>query len=210
MKSRPPAFVVTGGAACGKSTVAAALATALGALFHDSDREVRELLLHDHSVRQAVCKAFPSACTGDQSISKPALRAIVLADPSARRQLELLLHPGVRAAREAARQTAISQNRALVAEIPLFFETRCPDPFDQIVGVFASPTIQLQRLDARGLPPREAHALLEAQLPWTAKIPSCDRVLWNDGSSASLQRQIAILLQEMACFSNFQPTEKTY
>ncbi len=200
MKSPPPALVVTGGAACGKSTVAAALATALGAVYHDSDSVVRDLLLHNNSIRQAVCKAFPAACTADQSISKPALRSLVLADPAARQQLELLLHPGVRTARQTARQTALAENRALVAEIPLFFEVRCPDHFDKVIGVFASPAIQLRRLAIRGLPPREARALLEAQLPWSAKISACDQVLWNDGDETCLHRQISLLLQNTACF----------
>lgn len=202
MKSTPPALVVTGGAACGKSTVAAALASGLGAVYHDSDSVVRELLLHNHSVRQAVCDAFPAACTQDHTISKAALRSLVLADPAARQQLEYLLHPRVRAARQIARQTALLENRALVAEIPLFFETRCPDQFDQVVGVFASPVLQLQRLAARGLSSQEARAFLEAQLPWSSKISACDQVLWNDGTSISLQRQITILLQNMACFSS--------
>jgi dephospho-CoA kinase len=76
-----------------------------------------------------------------------------------------------------------------VSDIPLLFETGEPDAFDAIVLVDAPEPVRLRRLMTdRGLPEREARALIEAQLPASRKRARSDFVIDNDGDLAALER----------------------
>src|SRR5689334_5230866 len=88
---------LTGGVASGKSTVAALLA-ALGAVVVDSDLLAREVVEPGTPGLAAVVEAFgPDVLTADGTLDRPALGRRVFGDEEARRRLEGILHPLIRA-----------------------------------------------------------------------------------------------------------------
>jgi dephospho-CoA kinase len=113
----------------------------------------------------------------------------VLADPAERRNLEAIVHPAV----EAERQRLLVEARdgadaIVVSDIPLLFEVMDPAGFDAVVLVDAPEARRLERLvRLRGLPEKEAAALLAAQLPGDTKRPRADFVIDNDGTREALR-----------------------
>src|SRR3954465_7016257 len=91
---------LTGGIGSGKSTVSALLARR-GAVIIDSDRIARGGLEPGAPGRAAVGAACgPQVLTADGALDRPALAAVVFADPEARRTLDAIVHPLVRARAE--------------------------------------------------------------------------------------------------------------
>jgi dephospho-CoA kinase len=181
---------LTGNIAAGKSAVVE-LFRRWGATVLDADAIVREVQAPGGPVLQGIVERFgPGVQAPDGTLDRAALRRMVLADPRAREALERLVHPAVYARLTAlAAEAAARGDPIVVSDIPLLFETGEPDAFDAIVLVDAPEPVRLRRLMTdRGLPEREARALIEAQLPASRKRARSDFVIDNDGDLAALER----------------------
>ena len=125
---------LTGGVASGKSTVAAILA-GLGAVVVDADLLAREVVEPGTPGLAAVAEAFgPGVLADDGSLDRPALGAVVFADPDARRRLEAILHPLIRS-RAAELEAAAPEGTVVVHDIPLLAETGQADRFEAVLVV---------------------------------------------------------------------------
>ena len=113
---------LTGGIGSGKSTVAGLLA-ARGAVVIDADRIAREVVEPGTPGLAAVVEAFgPEVLTPDGALDRPALAAVVFADPEARRRLDAIVHPLVRR-RSAELDAAVPRDTVVVHDVPLLVET---------------------------------------------------------------------------------------
>ena len=187
---------LTGGIASGKSLVAAELAR-LGAVVIDADMLAREVVEPGTPGIAAVVERFgPEVLDGDR-LDRARLGAIVFADPAARRDLEQIIHPAVRA-RAAELERAADPDAVVVHVIPLLVETGQQDDFDRVVVVDADPETQLARLRARdGLSEYAAQARLAAQASRHERRAAADSVLENRGSVSDLLGQIRALWAEL-------------
>ncbi|MFM8829761.1 MAG: dephospho-CoA kinase [Spartobacteria bacterium] len=193
---------ITGGIASGKSTFTRALAQIRAARIFDSDACARELLDSDSSVRDAVIRdILPTAYRADGKPDRAAIRAIVFSDPAAKARLEAILHPLVRARRQALAEDARSEGRDLLVDIPLLFETGASSGFDLVVTVACSQEIQTRRAMSRGLTLAQVQQIVASQWGNAQKIAQSDFVVWNDGSLRMLQAQaeeLAARLEKMS------------
>lgn len=193
---------ITGGIASGKSTFTRALAQIRAARIFDSDACARELLDSDSSVRDAVIRdILPTAYRADGKPDRAAIRAIVFSDPAAKARLEAILHPLVRARRQALAEAARSEGRDLLVDIPLLFETGASSGFDLVVTVACSQEIQTRRAMSRGLTLAQVQQIVASQWGNAQKIAQSDFVVWNDGSLRMLQAQaeeLAARLEKMS------------
>ena len=181
---------ITGGIASGKSTFTRALVEIRGASIFDSDACARELLDADPAVREAVIRdILPTAYRPDGTPDRAAIRAIVFSDPAAKARLEAILHPLVRARRQALAEDARAGGRDLFVDIPLLFETAASSAFDLVVAVACSPEIQTRRAMSRGLTLAQVQQIVASQWGNAKKIAQSDFVVWNDGSLRMLQAQ---------------------
>jgi dephospho-CoA kinase len=180
---------LTGNVAAGKSTVAE-LFRRWGATIIDADEIVRELQAPGGSVLAAIVERFgPTVMTSEGGLNRPALRAVVLADPQALADLNALVHPAVAARRHELLAGARRRgDRLVVSDIPLLFETDDPAGFDAVVLVDAPAAVRRARLAERGLPSDEAERLMAAQHPAAEKRARSHFVIDNDGDRASLER----------------------
>ena len=113
---------LTGGIGSGKSTVAGLLA-GRGAVVVDADRLAREVVAPGTPGLAAVVEEFgPQVLAADGSLDRPALAAVVFADPAARARLDAVVHPLVRA-RAAEATAAAPPDAVLVQDVPLLVET---------------------------------------------------------------------------------------
>jgi dephospho-CoA kinase len=185
---------LTGGVATGKSTFAQLLSERAEFLCFDADACVHELLATDRGVAEAVRREFG---LDGPPVERRALREIVFRDSGARRRLEAILHPPVRARWQALAADARATGRRLLADIPLLFETGAADFFDVTVVVAAAPGVQRRRLAARGLEPATIDGMLASQLAMREKVTRAGIVVWNDGSLGALARQADLLLENL-------------
>jgi dephospho-CoA kinase len=188
---------LTGGIASGKSLVAAELATR-GAIIIDADVLAREVVEPGTPALAAIIDRFGSDVVQDGQLDRVRLAQIVFADPSARRDLERIVHPAVRA-RAAELERAAGDAAVVVHVIPLLVETGQHKNFDLVVTVDADHETQVQRLMARnGFTRAEAESRIAAQASREDRKRSADVVLDNTGTVAQLREQIDALWAELS------------
>lgn len=185
---------LTGGVGSGKSRVAALLGQ-LGAAVLSADEVARALLQPGTDAFRAVVQAFgPEVLSPDGSLDRRALARRVFADPAARRRLEAITHPAIRAEllrRLAELRAATAPPPVVAVEIPLLFETGARYPCDEIWVVYAPEEVRIQRVMARdGLTRDEVVARLRAQWPLEDKLPLADVVIDNGGPWEETERQV--------------------
>jgi dephospho-CoA kinase len=182
---------LTGGLGCGKST-AAGMFAAHGFATMDSDAIVRNVVLKDAAVIAAIREHFGNEVLAAGEVDRRQVARRVFADQAALRWLEELVHPRVFV--HWRTRLAEAPDKAWVLEVPLLFEKSLQNWFDFTVGVASHSTVQLARLEQRGLPPPLARQRISQQLPLAQKIELADFVLLNDGSLAFLREQVARLV----------------
>jgi dephospho-CoA kinase len=183
---------LTGGIASGKSLVAAELA-ARGAVIIDADVLAREVVEPGTPALAAIIDKFGPQIMRDGELDRSQLGAIVFADPDARRDLERIVHPAVRA-RAAELERAADPDAVVVHVIPLLVETGQPEDFDVVVTVDVDHETQIQRLIARnGFSRAEAAARVDAQADSEERRTAADVVVDNHGNLEDLREQIAAL-----------------
>jgi dephospho-CoA kinase len=176
------AIGITGGVATGKSTVAAALHQTLSAHltveWFNADFEARRLTDSDLHVQEVIRSVFGAQLFDSEGrLRRERLRELIFRDPSARKTLESILHPRIRAAWLERRHTST----LLLAEIPLLFETKAEEHLDLVVVTACSRSAQINRLvEVRRLAPDLAERMIMAQMPLEEKIKRGDRLVWTD------------------------------
>ncbi len=198
------ALALTGGIACGKSTVAEMLA-ARGWRVIDTDEIAHELMLPGTPVWKKVVDAFgPSILNKDESIHRRALGDLVFADPQKRQLLNALTHPAIRAQWQAMLESSSQQgddsllSLPIVVAIPLLYETGAETAFARVLCVGAPRAMQAARLRARGLNAAQIEGRLSSQLPVEEKMRRADVAIWNAGSLAALKRQVDLFAAQHA------------
>jgi dephospho-CoA kinase len=188
---------VTGGIAAGKSEVSARLAT-LGAVVIDADVLAREVVEPGTPALAEVVVAFGPAVLGeDGRLDRAVVGAQVFADPSARRRLESIIHPRVRA-RAAELEAQAPAGAVVVHDIPLLVESGQTGDFDAVVVVECPPRLQLRRLMShRGLTSDEAAARIAAQADPEQRRAVADYVIDNRGSLELLDRQVSAVWRRL-------------
>ena len=187
---------LTGGIASGKSTAAAALARH-GAVLVDADLLAREVVEPGTPGLEAVVARFGTQVLDGDRLDRPALGRLVFTDAAARRDLERIIHPLVRA-RAAEIEAAADPDAVVVHVIPLLVETGQSQSFDLCVVVDVDRETQLARLAQRdGFDADQANARIAAQASRDARLAAADIVLDNRGSVAELKKQVAAVWSDL-------------
>lgn len=181
---------LTGGIGAGKSAVARRLAE-LGAVVIDADRLAREVVEPGTDGLAEVRKAFGrDVLASDGSLDRPALAAKVFGNEAARRRLEEIVHPRVRA-RTAELVATAPPDAVVVNDVPLLVETGLADSFDVVVVVEAPEQVRVERLvRERGMTRQQAAERIATQAPETRRRVVADVVLDNSGDLETLHRQV--------------------
>jgi dephospho-CoA kinase len=188
---------LTGGIGAGKSEVSRRLAE-LGAVVVDADLLARQVVAPGTDGLADVVAAFGREVLGpDGALDRAALGARVFSDDDARRQLEAIIHPRVRA--QAAKLEAAAPDDAVVIhDIPLLVETGQADRFDAVVVVDAADDIRMERLvRGRGMSPTEAHARITAQASRSERLAAADHVVSNDEGLSELDAAVEQLWRRL-------------
>ncbi len=186
---------LTGGIASGKTTVSRLFAR-LGVRIIDTDVIARDVVAPGTPLLQQVDQELgPGLIGAHGALQRRQLRERVFADPDARRRLEALLHPAIRA--EVARQSAQATGPYHILVIPLLVEGQGRIPVERVLVVDCPEELQIQRLQARdGSSLAEARAMLAAQTSRAARLAAADDVIVNDGDPDRLEGAVAALHQK--------------
>ena len=190
---------LTGGIACGKSTVSTEL-RALGAAIVDADALAHELSQPYQSIYNAYVERFGrEIVTVDGTLDRAAIARRVFADPAVRAEVEAIAHPIIRRAAEERLRAARDENkRAAVLDVPLLFEAGWDALADETWVVALPREEQLARLLARdtSMDAGEARARIAAQMPLTEKCARADVVIDNSGTVEEIREYIGKLWKE--------------
>ena len=199
------AIALTGGIASGKSATAQRFAQH-GAPVFDADVAARDLVARGQPALAEIASAFGKAMlSNDGEIDRARLREIVFADASARRQLEAILHPRIRARLIAQAQD--SRDPYCVLAIPLFAECRVDYAWvDRVLCTDAPRAVQLERLLHRhGIDAATARGVLDAQVSRAERLRLADDVIDNTGPLSALDATVARLHQRYLALAAARP-----
>jgi len=180
---------LTGGIACGKSTVANLFA-ALGVPIIDTDLLAREVVTPGSPLLREITAHFGMQVLGsDGSLDRQELRARIFADPAQRQWLDALMHPAIRELTDA--RTEAATGPYVIVAIPLLVETGGAARFERVLVVDCDPKLQVARLAARDGNSREqAERILAAQASRAERLAVAHDVIHNDGDIAALRDQV--------------------
>jgi len=184
---------LTGGIGCGKSKATEIFAQ-LGAGVVDTDVISRELTAAGGAAMKAVATEFGrDYVLPDGGLDRPRMRALVFTDSAAKRKLESILHPLIRAA--SHQRIGAATEPYVILIVPLLLETGAyRELLDRILVVDCDEDQQVARTMARsGLTEDEVRAIMAAQLPRSERLKRADDVLHNDDDIKSLHSQIETL-----------------
>jgi dephospho-CoA kinase len=181
---------LTGGIGSGKSSVAARLAE-LGAVIIDSDRLARDVVEPGTDGHAAVVERFGDKVLGPGGgIDRAALATEVFGDPAARKDLEAIIHPRVRARTAEIAQEA-PPGAVVVNDVPLLVEAGLRSAYNLVVVVLASEHTRIARLRAdRAMDENEARARIAAQATDEQRRAVADVVIENDGTLTQLRAEV--------------------
>lgn len=181
---------LTGGIGAGKSVVAQRLA-AHGAVVIDADRLAREVVAPGTDGLREVVDAFGADLVGtDGALDRTALATRVFADEPARRRLESIIHPRVRA-RTAELTAAAAPDAVVVNDVPLLVESGLAPTYHLVIVVEAEEATRVARLvRTRDMDERQARARIRAQASDEARRAAADVMITNDGTLAELHTTV--------------------
>ena len=195
-RGRPLILGLTGSIGMGKTTVAGMFARR-GVPVFDADREVRRMQGPGGPLVDEIEAAFPGT-TGPAGVDRAELGARVFGDPAALARLEAIVHPSVRAAREAfLREHADAP--LVVFDIPLLFEKGGIDEVDEVAVVSAPAEVQRERVLAReGMTAERFAEILALQMPDAEKRARADHVIETGRPLTETETAVAKLAEKLS------------
>lgn len=181
---------LSGGIGSGKSTVSARLAE-LGAVVVDADRVAREVVEPGRPALAEIRRRFGAeVLTADGALDRPALGAVVFADPQARRDLEAITHPRI-AERTQELVAGAPPDAVVVHDIPLLVELDRAGDYALTVIVDVPEEVRLRRLvELREMDEGEARRRIAAQADDEQRHRAADVLLDNTASVEELRAAV--------------------
>lgn len=188
---------LTGGIASGKSAVAGIIA-GYGIAVIDADQLARDAVVPESAALSRIVEVFGAAVLkNDGSLDRAALAGKIFSSSAARRDLESILHPAIKAlAQQQLDSLRLKGVPVVFYMAPLLIEAGAVDRVDEIWVVYADRETQLKRIQQRDSVSREdAEKRLAAQLPMDEKVTYGRVVIDNCGSLVELRRRVEALLR---------------
>ena len=190
MSETPFVIGLTGGIGSGKSA-AADLFAARGALMVDTDQIAHQLTAPGGAAMDAIRQAFGNGVVAaDGALNRAAMRALAFEDPDARKRLEAILHPMIRA--ESERLCLAATTPYVMLVVPLLIESGTyRQRVRRLCGVDCPEEVQVARVMQRsGLEERQVRAIMAAQASRAERLAAADDVIDNGGSYEQLAAQV--------------------
>ncbi|NIE68616.1 dephospho-CoA kinase [Burkholderia sp. Ax-1719] len=187
---------LTGGIGSGKSTVADLFA-ARGVPLVDTDVIAHRVTApHGIAMPQIAAQFGPEFVAADGSMDRARMRALVFGDEAARKRLEAITHPLIRA--ETERETREANGAYVMLVVPLLVESGAwKTRVNRVLTVDCSVETQIARVMSRnGFTREQVLAIIARQATREARLSAADNVIVNDGVTLeALAQDVEILHQ---------------
>ena len=199
---------LTGNIACGKSTVEAMLRDASVPVI-DADHVARAVVAPGEPALREIVEHFgEQVLQMDGSLDRPALGAIVFADPSARAALEAITHPRIH--QRIAQLLGDLAGKGIplaVVSAALMIESGSSKNYAGLLVVTCPEETQMERLRSRDdFSESDALARIRSQMPQAKKAARADQVIDNSGTVEETREQVESWLAEVGNPSVFSPS----
>ncbi|WP_322049091.1 dephospho-CoA kinase [Paraburkholderia sp. J67] len=187
---------LTGGIGSGKSTVADLFA-ARGVPLVDTDVIAHRVTApHGLAMPQIAAQFGPEFVAADGSMDRARMRALVFGDEAARKQLEAITHPLIRA--ETERETREANGPYVIIVVPLLVESGTwKSRVDRVLSVDCSVETQIARVMQRnGFAREQVLAIIARQATREARLAAADDVIVNDGATLDTLAQNVEMLHQ--------------
>jgi len=192
-------FGLTGGVACGKSTVARFFQD-LGAYIIDADRVGHEMIEPGRPAYQDIVDHFGENILDAGGIDRRKLGPRVFADPQQLRRLNAIVHPRIiaRSQELAAEQQRRNPHAVVIVDAALIFESGIGGTMCKVIVAWCRPEQQLERLMAKtGVSREEAERRIKAQMPMEEKRRRADYVIDCSGTLEQSRAQANAIYLEL-------------
>jgi len=181
---------LTGGIGSGKSAAAAEFGR-LGATVVDTDAIARELTQAGGAAVAQMRRQFGDDfvdATG--AMDRARMRALAFRDSAAKKQLEQLLHPMIRA--ESERRIAAANGPYVIHVVPLLVESPgYRQRVARVLVVDCPDDLQVERVRQRSsLAEDEVRRIIASQAKREARLAAADDVIDNSSSLDALHKQV--------------------
>jgi dephospho-CoA kinase len=191
---------LTGGVACGKSSVAR-LFQDCGAVLIDADVLARAVVERGKPALKDIARVFGKKCLmPDGTLNRQALGKIVFGSPARLKKLNAIVHP--RVAREQAKITrsieAQEPQAVVLYDAPVLIEAGAHARMDRIIVVSADEQTQIKRLHNRNhLSKTEALRRIKSQMPLERKVKLADYVINGTLSYEQTKHEVERIYEEL-------------
>lgn len=189
---------MTGGVACGKSTVAKAF-QGMGVTVLDADVIARDVVKKGQPALMAIAETFGNEYilpNGD--LDRVRLGDLVFSDKQSLNKLEAITHPLIRQAlieaiEQVSRSVPLSTSSMpyMLVDIPLLIEKGYVDMFERILVIDCLPQQQLERMLRRqAMTEAKAKGILSNQLNREQRLAVASDIIANHGTKNALVEQV--------------------
>ena len=196
----PVVIGLTGPIGCGKSTVAGMLGD-LGGSVIDADLLAREVTAPGEPALNAIRSRFGDGVFDAAGVlDRAALGATVFADPLALRDLEAIVHPGVRRRVEERLERARREGDPFVViEAIKLVEGGLADRCDEVWLIECPPGVQRARMAGRGMSTADIESRLSAQGPDLVErlAPHAHRRFDTSGDKETIRERVEDTLADL-------------
>ena len=194
----PLVISLTGGIGSGKTSVADMLAE-MGAAVIDTDQIAHQLTAAGQAGARAIGEQFGvTYLTADGALDRKRMRELVFSDMPAKKKLEALLHPLIRAEVQARMNTQTAGHPPApytVIVVPLLIETGAyRELARRVLVVDCDEEAQIARVGRRSdLEPEAVKAIMANQVSRAERLRHADDFVRNDGDLPALRAAVEIL-----------------
>jgi dephospho-CoA kinase len=181
---------LTGGIGSGKSAAAEEFGR-LGATVVDTDAIAHELTQAGGAAMPQLRSLFGDGYVDARgAMDRAKMRALAFQDPAARKMLEQLLHPLIRA--ESERRIAAASGSYVILVVPLLVEGgNYRQRVARIVVVDCPEDVQIERVRQRSsLTDEEIRRIIRSQASRDDRLAAADDVIDNSASVDALHKQV--------------------
>lgn len=199
MPRRPLIVGLTGGIACGKSTVTRHIRAGGAGTVIDLDELARRVVEPGRTAYNKIVRHFGAEILlPDGSLDREALGKRVFADRASRKAINSATHWPILVDMflDMLAATRDESVEFIFIDAPLLFEVKLHLLCDAVLVVHVTPDSMVSRLKARdGHSQEEAERRIAAQMPVPAKMARADYLIDNNGAPESTRQRVDACLE---------------